>query len=162
MSKQYNSKQTQNCDECWCECKEQDGQGSCEKCYMWNPSTCDCECNKACKIVKLTNSQLIKIVKHYFYGDMISIQNLDPQKMKMDKNSYKNNLIYYVEYVTVKDLRNVKIYSVNFLYLIINRTNEPYEDINKNKYLTLVPTDKSKEIIKKSMKKNMDRNKISY
>ena len=113
MSKQYNSKQTWNCDECWCECKELDGQGSCEKCYMWNPSTCDCECNKACKIVKLTNIQLIKIVKHYFYGDMISIKNLDPKKMKMDKNSYKNNLIYYVEYVTVKDLRNVKINSVN-------------------------------------------------
>ena len=25
---------------------------SCEKCYMESPSTCVCECNKACKIYK--------------------------------------------------------------------------------------------------------------
>ena len=37
-------------DECWCECKELGYGSSCEKGYMWNPSTCDSECNNACKI----------------------------------------------------------------------------------------------------------------
>ena len=33
-----------------CESKELDDWGSCKNYYMWNPSTCDCDCNKACKI----------------------------------------------------------------------------------------------------------------
>ena len=39
-----------NYDEYQCECKELDDWGSCGKDYMWNPSTCDCKCNEACKI----------------------------------------------------------------------------------------------------------------
>ena len=35
---------------CECECKELDGWGSCRNDYMWNPSMCDCECNKAYKV----------------------------------------------------------------------------------------------------------------
>ena len=45
-----NSKQNWNPGERWCEYKELDNWGSCEKYYMWNPSACDYECNKACKI----------------------------------------------------------------------------------------------------------------
>ena len=32
--------------------KELDDLGFCKNDYVWNPSTCDCECNKACKIDK--------------------------------------------------------------------------------------------------------------
>ena len=42
----------------------------------------------------------------------------------------------------------MQINSVNLLYLIINKVNEYFEKINKNKYLTLVPTNESKEIVK--------------
>ena len=49
----------------------------------------------------------------------------------------------------VKDLRYVKSNSVNPLYLIINKINGYFEEINGNKYLTLVPTNESKEIMKK-------------
>ena len=49
----------------------------------------------------------------------------------------------------VKDLRYIKISSVNHLYLIINKINGCFEEINGNKYLMLVPTDESKEIMKK-------------
>ena len=34
------------------ECKVLDDQGSCKDDYMWNSSTRDCKCNKACKIDK--------------------------------------------------------------------------------------------------------------
>ena len=39
-------------DECRCECKELNlwEVKSCINDYIWNPSTCDCEFNKACKI----------------------------------------------------------------------------------------------------------------
>ena len=48
--------------------------------------------------------------------------------------------------MTVKDLRYIKINSVNSLYLIINKINGHIEESNENKYLVLIPTDKSKEI----------------
>ena len=51
--------------------------------------------------------------------------------------------------MTIKDLKFVKINSVNPLYLIFNKVNGYFEEINGNKYLTLVPTNESKEKIKK-------------
>ena len=59
--------------------------------------------------------------------------------------SYKDILIYYIEYVTIKDLKYVKISSVNPLYLIFSKVNKYFREINVNKYLTLVPTNESKE-----------------
>ena len=44
-----------------------------------------------------------------------------------------------------KDLRRIKINSVNPLYLNINETNGHIEESNKNKCLTLVPTDGDKD-----------------
>ena len=49
--------------------------------------------------------------------------------------------------MTIKqDLKN---YSVSPLYLIFGKVNEYFEEINGNKYLTLVPTNESKEKIKR-------------
>ena len=58
-------------------------------------------------------------------------------------------LIYYIGWVTIKDLESLKIYSVNLLYVIINKVNEYFEEINEYKYLTLVPINESKEKIKR-------------
>ena len=63
--------------------------------------------------------------------------------------SYKNILIYYIGDVKIKDSKHIKIYSVNPLYLIFNKVNEYFEEINRNKYLMLVPTNESNEKIKK-------------
>ena len=49
--------------------------------------------------------------------------------------------------MTIKEY--IKIYSVNPLYLIFRYENGYFEEINGNKYLTLVPTNESKEKIKK-------------
>ena len=34
--------------ECRCECKELIDKGMCDKGFIWNPSNCDCECDKFC------------------------------------------------------------------------------------------------------------------
>ena len=60
------------------------------------------------------------------------------------KSHTQNILIYYNGYVSFKDLRYVKINSVNLLHLIINKK-EYFEEINGNKILTLVPTNESKQ-----------------
>ena len=49
----------------------------------------------------------------------------------------------------IKDSKYVKISSVNHLYLMINKVNGYFEEVNESKYLTLVPADESKEKIKK-------------
>ena len=45
----------------------------------------------------------------------------------------------------IKDLKYVKISSVNPSYLILGKPNGFFEGINKNKYLTLVPANERKE-----------------
>ena len=64
-----------------------------------------------------------------------------------DEKQYKNFHIYYNEYLTIK--KDIKVYSVNPLYLIFGKVNGYFEEINGNKYLTLFPTSESKEKIKK-------------
>ena len=51
--------------------------------------------------------------------------------------------------MTIKYLKYVKINSVNPLYLIFNKVNDYYEEINTSKYLALISTNESKEKIKK-------------
>ena len=50
---------------------------------------------------------------------------------------------------TIKDSKYMEISIVNLLYLIFKEVNGYFEEINENKYLTLVPTNESKEKIKK-------------
>ena len=50
----------------------------------------------------------------------------------------------------MKDWKYIKIYSVNPLYLLFNKLNEYFEEINENKYLTLVPSNESKKKKKKN------------
>ena len=65
----------------------------------------------------------------YFFDDIISIKNLEQNNIKTDEKSYKNISIYYNRYVTIKDLKYVKINGVNPLYLFFNIV---FEDINRN------------------------------
>ena len=57
--------------------------------------------------------------------------------------------MYYIGYATIKDSKYIIINSVHPLYLIINKLNGYFEEINGNKYLMLVPTNESKEKILK-------------
>ena len=63
----------------------------------------------------------IKNQTYYFFNDIIDIQNFNANNIKIDENSYKNILIYYIGYVTIKEY--VKIYSVNPLYLVFRNVN---------------------------------------
>ena len=41
-----NNKRNKN--KCRCECKELIDKGICDKGFIWNPSNCECECDKNC------------------------------------------------------------------------------------------------------------------
>ena len=82
------------------------------------------------------------------FNDIINIKHFDLDNIKIYEKSYKNILIYYIGYVTIK--KDLNIFSVNPLYLIFSYVKGYFKEISGNKYLTLVPTNESKE--KKSMK----------
>ena len=64
---------------------------------------------------------------YYFFNDIINMKDFDPNDIKIDEKSYKNNLTYYIGYVTIK--KDLKIYIVNSLYLILNSVNGYFEEI---------------------------------
>ena len=76
------------------------------------------------------------------------METFNPDTTKMDEKSKKDILIYYIGYVTINDSKYVKITSVNPLYFIFNKVSGYLEEINENKYLTLTPSNESKEKIK--------------
>ena len=90
----------------------------------------------------------IKNHTNYFFED-IDIKDFDPKNIKMDEVSYKNILIYYIAYVMIKNLKYMKFNIVNPLYLMLNKMNGYLEEINENEKLTLAPSNKSKEKLKK-------------
>ena len=61
-----------------------------------------------------------KNLTYYFFNDIINTKIFNPDKIKIDKKSYKNILIYYIGYVTIKDLKYVKINSTNSIYLLFS------------------------------------------
>ena len=40
---------------------------------------------------------------YYFFNDIINIKNFDLNNIKIDEKLYKNILIFYIAYVTIKD-----------------------------------------------------------
>ena len=65
---------------------------------------------------------------------MININNFDSNLTKIDKKSYKNIDVYYVGYITIKNIGDYEnIHSVNRLYLIIGKADRYIEKSNGNK-----------------------------
>ena len=59
----------------------------------------------------------IKNLTSYFFDDFINVKDFDGSNIKIDERSYKNILIYYNGYVTIK--KDLRICSVNPLYLAL-------------------------------------------
>ena len=56
----------------------------------------------------------IKNRTYYFFNDMINIKNLDQKSLKIDKKSRKSIDIYYIGYITIKNISDYEnIHSVN-------------------------------------------------
>ena len=92
----------------------------------------------------------IKNRTYYFYSKIINLKNFDSILLKIDKKSYKNIVIYYNGYITIKKIGDCEnIHSVNPLYLLINHASGYIEEKNGNKYLIFDSVDENKEVLKK-------------
>ena len=67
--------------------------------------------------------------------DLINIKNFNINNLKLDKKGVLGNDVYYIGYITKKPLWNVN--SVNPLYLMINRTEGHFEEVDGYKYLII-------------------------
>ena len=56
-------------------------------------------------------------------------KKIDPNDIKIDEKSNKVIPIYYIEYVTIKNSKYVKINNINPLYLIFSKVNGYFEEI---------------------------------
>ena len=87
---------------------------------------------------------------YYFFNDMINIKHFDSKLLKIDKTSYRNIDIYYIGYITIKNIGDYRnIHGVNPLYLIIGKAYGYIKESNGNKCLVFGSTDKSKGVMKK-------------
>ena len=79
---------------------------------------------------------------------MINIKNFHSNLLEIDKKLYTSIDIYYIGYITMKDLNYVNINTVNLLYFMIDNADGFIAEKNGNKYLTLVSTNKTWHIAK--------------
>ena len=64
--------------------------------------------------------------RYYFFND-INVKIFDQNNIKIDEKSCKNILTYCIGYETVKDLKYLKINSINSSYPIFEKENEYFE-----------------------------------
>ena len=89
----------------------------------------------------------IKNRTYYFYKDQINLKGFGASLIKVDKKNNKEIDIYYIGYVTFKEIANCNnINSVNPLYLMIDKMIGHFEEKNGNKYLVLDDVDENKEV----------------
>ena len=92
----------------------------------------------------------IKNRTYYFYNDQINLKDFDASMLKIDKKNYKEIDVYYIGYVTFKEVANCNnINSVNHLYLMIDKMIGHFEEKNGNKYLVLDDVYENNEISQK-------------
>ena len=86
---------------------------------------------------------------YYIFNCHFNTKNCNRNKIKLDKNSYKNTLIYYSRYVAIKYSKFVKNDSINPLCPIYGGVNGYFEEYNGSKNLMQVTTNENKEIMNK-------------
>ena len=91
----YNDKQRWDKNKCRYECKEIIDKKVCNKGFIWNPSNCECECDKACDVGEYLNYDNCKcrkkIVDKLVDECTESVEELKLAKITLaeNENSYK-------------------------------------------------------------------------
>ena len=132
----FNSKQKWNHNEFRCECKKLDDWGPCKNHYMWNPSTSDCKCNKACKIdeyldIKNCSCESLLIGKLILECEDEILNTteilLNDEKVACSKI---NCLIHTISFVIICLLLLVVIFVSCYFYYTKYRSKQPFHGID--------------------------------
>ena len=103
-----NDKQRWNNDKCWCELID---KGVRDKGYAWNPSNCECDCDKSCNIGEYLDYENCTCKKRLVdtlveeYNETIDEEELKPAIIIPVKNNYKHNsCIVYIVLFSILEL----------------------------------------------------------
>ena len=96
---------------CRCECKELYEKGLYDKGFIWNPSNCECECDKSCDIgeyldyknCKCRKKIIDKLVKEFseniYENETLDINPLDAIPLNVYKKMCNSCMVYIVLFV---------------------------------------------------------------
>ena len=92
----FNSKQRWNNDKCRSNCKELIDKGICDKGFIWDPSNCECECDKFCDIGEYLDYENCKCRKK-LVDRLVDecAENIDEVKIAI-KNECSSCMLYMV------------------------------------------------------------------
>ena len=92
----FNSKQRWNNDKCRSNCKELIDKGICDKGFIWDPSNCECECDKFCDIGEYLDYENCKCRKK-LVDRLVDecTENIDEVKIAV-KNECSSCMLYMV------------------------------------------------------------------
>ena len=112
-----NNKQRSNEDKCRCKCREELGDKErCNKGFIWDPSNCDCECDKSCDIGKYLDYKICKW-KINLVGELVE---------KCSKNIDENEMIYIetsnISLNVYKKVGRCTLYIVLFAVCLVTST----------------------------------------
>ena len=106
---------------CRCECEELIDKGRCDKELIWNPSICECECNKSCDIGKYLDYKNCKCRKEPI-SKLIEecYENIDGNEMISDTSlndhaKVSNSCTIYIVLLVIFFIISVSISSA-FIY----------------------------------------------
>ena len=77
-----------NEDKCKCEFKELIDKDVCDKGFIWNPSNCDCECDKSCDVAEYLDYENCKFRKK-LVDKLVDECTETFEEVKIAKNMHK-------------------------------------------------------------------------
>ena len=112
----------------WCQCKELFDKGVCDKEFIWNPSNCECECEKSCNIgeyldyenCKCRTKLVHKLIDEYtktIEEVKLAIITLENENSYYNCSSFKVYIVFRIAAFTI--FTKISIYFVYYISSLI-------------------------------------------
>ena len=124
-------------DKCRCECKDLIHKGICHKGFNWNPSNCECECDKSCDLGEYLDYKNCKCRKRLIDKLVEECsENIDGNEMIYNAtlNDYENvcgSCTIYIVLLAIFFIIHISISSVfSYFYWYVKKSNTDVVNIN--------------------------------
>ena len=117
-----------------CGCKELIDKGVCDKGFIWNPSNCECECDKLCDIGEYLDYSTCKCRKK-LVGKLIEECTENIGEIKLVETSAENEhkcssgtvykVLFWILFIFLIISVGIGIYFAYYKYLSRNKENVP-------------------------------------
>ena len=101
----FNDKQRWNEDKWRCEFKELIEKGVCDKGFVWNPSNCECECDKSCDVGEYLDYEnwkcRKKLVDKLVDECTENVEEVELAKITSTENEYRHKCSSYTLYIVL-------------------------------------------------------------